>query len=145
MRTGVYFCETGERDCIDRQAVLDYTASLPDVVLVTDLGALPKPDPEVLAAGIKREDLTRVVIAGDAPGFFKQAFTHAMALAGRDTNEVHLASFREHCADSGMGTVRAKSIVACATMAVPFRLAAVPDTRPVDPNTLVIGAGIAGI
>ncbi len=145
MRTGVYFCETGERDCIDRQAVLDYTSSLPDVVLVTDLGALPKPDPEVLAAGIKREDLTRVVIAGDAPGFFKQAFTHAMALAGRDTYEVHLASFREHCADSGMGTIRAKSIVACATMAVPFRLAAVPDTSPVDPNTLVIGAGIAGI
>ncbi len=145
MRTGVYFCETGERDCIDRQAMLDYTASLPDVVLVTDLGALPKPDPEVLAAGIKREDLTRLVIAGDAPGFFKQAFTHAMALAGRDTNEVHLASFREHCAQSGMGTVRAKSIVACATMAVPFRLAAVPDTSPVDPNTLVIGAGIAGI
>ena len=50
------------------------------------------------------------MLAGDSPGFFKQAFTHAMALAGRDTDEVQLASFREHSAACGMGTARAKSI-----------------------------------
>ena len=37
------------------------------------------------------------------------------------------------------------NIVACATMGVPFSLAAVPGGNPVNHSTLVIGAGIAGI
>ena len=145
MRTGVYFCEMGDLACVDLGEVVDYATGLPDVVSVKDLGELPKLDPEILAADIRGKDLQRVVLAGDSPGFFKQAFTRAMALAGRDTDEVQLASFREHSAACGMGTARAKSILACALMAVPFRLAAVPDTTPVDPNTLIIGAGIAGM
>ncbi|MEZ5126509.1 MAG: CoB--CoM heterodisulfide reductase iron-sulfur subunit A family protein [Thermoleophilia bacterium] len=146
MRTGVFFCEMGDlTTCIDLRDVQQYAADLPDVVAVRDYGADPKLDPAILAAEIRKENLERVVVAGDSSGFFKQAFTHGMAIAGRDTDEVHLASFREYCSASGMDTMRAKSIVACAVMAVPFRLAAVPDTAPVDPRTLVIGAGIAGI
>jgi heterodisulfide reductase subunit A len=145
MRIGVFFCEIGDLECVDVREVSTHAADLPDVVLVKDLGAYPRLDPEVLAAEIRKEDLQRVVVAGDSPGFHKQAFTHAMALAGRDPLEVRLASLRDHCAEADVGTARAKSVVTCATMAVPFRLAAPADTTPVDPHTLVIGAGIAGI
>ncbi|MBC7293997.1 MAG: CoB--CoM heterodisulfide reductase iron-sulfur subunit A family protein, partial [Thermoleophilia bacterium] len=44
-----------------------------------------------------------------------------------------------------LGTVRAKSIVACAVWGVPFPLAAMPDTTPTHPATLIIGGGVAGI
>jgi heterodisulfide reductase subunit A len=40
---------------------------------------------------------------------------------------------------------RAKAIVACATMAVPYALAAIPAETPVHPATLIIGGGVAGI
>jgi len=145
MRIGVYFCEMGELDCVNLREVMSYAANLPNVATVRDFGAMPKLSPAGLAAEIKSQDLQRIVVAGDSPGFYKQAFTHAMAIAGRDTDEVRLASFREHCPSGGMGTVRAKSIVACAVMGVPFRLVALPDTTPVNPNTLIIGGGIAGI
>jgi heterodisulfide reductase subunit A len=98
-----------------------------------------------LSEEIKKEGLQRVVIAGDSPGFFKPAFTKAMALAGGDTDEVRLASFGEHGAMSGMGVPRAKSVLACAVLGVPFPLAAVPDTTATHPGTLIIGGGIAGI
>jgi heterodisulfide reductase subunit A len=44
-----------------------------------------------------------------------------------------------------MGTVRAKSVLACAVFGVPFPLAAVPDTTPTHEATLIIGGGVAGI
>ncbi|MCL5256204.1 MAG: CoB--CoM heterodisulfide reductase iron-sulfur subunit A family protein, partial [Chloroflexi bacterium] len=65
--------------------------------------------------------------------------------AGGDTDEVRLASFREHGASTGVGTARAKSVVACAVFGVPFPLAAVPATHPVRPGTVIIGGGVAGI
>src|SRR5450830_2015803 len=68
-----------------------------------------------------------------------------MRNAGGDPSEVRLASFRQHGASFGIGTVRAKSVLACATFGVPYGLAAIPDTTATHPGTLVIGAGVAGI
>jgi heterodisulfide reductase subunit A len=147
MRTGVYVCQVAmdKAENVDPRSVAAYAANLPDVESVRDLGVLPRLDPRELAAEFSRGKLERVVIAGDSPGFFKPAFTRAMMLAGGNPDEVRLASFREHGAMSRMGTARAKSILACAVLGVPFPLAAVPDTTATHPGTLVIGGGIAGI
>jgi len=147
MRTGVFVCQVGADKAhdVDVRSVLAYAANLPDVEVATDLGVASPIDPAVLASELKAERLERVVIAGHSPGFFKPAFTKAMMLAGGDPDEVRLASFREHGALSDVGTARAKSIVACAVLGVPFSLAAVPDTTATHPGTLVIGGGIAGI
>ena len=147
MRIGVYLCQTGtgDLDAVSTHALLSYAANLPNVEVVRDFGLAPNVDIHALAAEFVREELGRVVIAGDSPGFFKPAFTTAMADAGGDPGEVLLASLREHGASFGIGTVRAKSILACAVLGVPFALAAVPDTTPVHPGTLVVGGGVAGI
>ncbi len=147
MRIGVYLCQvsSGQSAGVDSRSVAAYAANLPDVVSVKDMGVLPRVSPQVLAIELAQEKLERVVIAGDSPGFFKPAFTKAMVLAGGNPDEVRMASFREHGALSGMGTVRAKSILACAVLGVPFALAAVPDTTATHPGTLIIGGGIAGI
>jgi len=147
MRTGVFICQEDAEgwERINLHAVESYAANLPTVETVQILGFRPKLDPVALAEEIKRNRLDRIVIAGDSPGFFKPAFTRAMALAGGDTDEVRLASFREHGALGSGATVRAESIVACAVMGVPFSLAARPSTVATRPETLIIGGGIAGI
>ncbi len=147
MRIGVYVCQTGIGDltAVSPHAVAAYAANLPSVEVVEDLGVLPKLDVAALAERLREERLDRVVIAGDSPGFFKPTFTAAMAAAGLDPDEVRLASFKEHGASTGVGTARAKSVVACAVLGVPFPLAAVPDTTSVHPGTLIVGGGVAGI
>jgi len=146
-KIGVFFCTegTGVHDGVDVVAVSEYARRLPGVVDVEIRGVRPKLDPETLAWELKRKEIDTIVIAGDSPGHFKQAFTRALALGGGDPERVRLASFREHGAVTGATTERAQSVVACAVYDVPFGLAAVPQTTPVNPNTLVIGGGIAGI
>jgi heterodisulfide reductase subunit A2 len=147
MRTGVFICQEDAESlgAVDLHSIELYADNLPDVARVWSLGVRPKLDPAALSDEIQQERLERLVIAGDTPGFFKPAFTKAMALAGGDPDEVRLASFGEHGGIGDSGSARAKSVLACAVLGVPFPLAAVPDTTPTHPGTLIIGGGIAGI
>ncbi len=126
-------------------AIAKYSANLPDVETVQILGVKPHPDVKMLSGQIKSDNLERIVIAGDMPGYFKPVFTKAMALTGGNTDEIRLASFQEHGARGEYALDRAKAIVACATMGVPFPLVAVTGGNPVNHATLIIGGGIAGI
>jgi len=147
MRIGVYICEVGSApaDEVAVESIAHYAANLPGVETVRVLGRMPKLDAGVLADEITAAKLDVVVIAGDSPGFFKPAFTKAMSLADADPAQVRLASFREHGGGQTSSTERAKSILACAVFGVPFSLAAVPRDTRMNPATLVIGGGIAGI
>jgi heterodisulfide reductase subunit A2 len=127
------------------EAIAKYSANLPKVEIVQILKLRHPPEVKALCEMIKSDKLERIVIAGDMPGYFKPVFTKAMALAGGNTNEIRLASFQEHGARGENAMDRAKAIVACATMGVPFPLACVPGGNPVNHSTLIIGAGIAGI
>ena len=146
-RIGVYLCWKGTAPVgtVDLKILSDYATRLPGVTQVRDLGRDPLLRAEQLAKEIREAGLTRIVIAGDSPGFFKPAFTLAMVIAGRSADEVKLASFREHAAGAQFATERAKAIIACAVHGVPYGLAAVPETTDVCPDTLVIGGGVAGI
>jgi heterodisulfide reductase subunit A len=145
MRTGVFFCQTGDNISLNIDAIAKYSANLPEVETVQILRLKPLPDLKFLSEQITAYNLGRIVIAGDIPGYYKPVFTRAMALAGGNTDEIRLASFQEHGAKGENAMDRAKAIVACATMGVPFSLAAVPGGNPVNHATLIIGAGIAGI
>lgn len=146
-RIGVFLCWKGTAPVgtVDLSNLAAYAAQLPSVTLVQDLGVDPLLQAEELAQQIRRGGLTRIVIAGDSPGFFKPAFTRALVLAGGSPDEVKLASFREHAAGAQFVTERAKAILYCAAHGVPYGLAAVPETTEVCPDTLVIGGGVAGI
>lgn len=145
MRTGVFFCQTENNRDLNIDAIAKYTANLPDVETVQVLSVKPPFEINFLCEQIKSHHLSRIVIAGDMPGYFKPFFTKAMAMAEGNTNEVRLASFQEHGAKGENAMDRAKAVVACATMGVPFPLAAVPSGNPVSQTTLIIGGGIAGI
>lgn len=145
MRTGVFFCQTADNRNLNIDAIAKYSANLPDVETVQILRLKPLPDLVFLREQITTHKLGRIVIAGDIPGYYKPVFTRAMAMAGGNTDEIHLASFQEHGAKGENAMDRAKAIVACATMGVPFPLAAIPGGNPVNHATLIIGGGIAGI
>ena len=145
MRTGVYFCQVNDQIQTNIDAIAKYSANLPEVETVQNLGVKPKISIKNLTENLKSNHLDRVVIAGDIPGYYKPVFTKAIALSGGDTSEVRLASFQEHGIRNGHSLDRAKAIVACAAYGVPFSLAAVPGGNPVNHATLIIGAGIAGI
>lgn len=145
MRTGVFFCQTENNRNLNIDAIAKYSANLPDVESVQILRVKPPPEVSFLTGQIISNRLDRIVIAGDIPGYFKPVFTKAMSEAGGNTDEIRLASFQEHGARGENSMDRAKAIVACATMGVPFPLVAVPGGNPVNHATLIIGAGIAGI
>jgi heterodisulfide reductase subunit A len=147
MRIGVFICQAGiaQSEAVNLEAVSLYASNLPRVEVVEVFGQPVKLDPNEFANHIKESRLDRLVIAGDSPGYFKPAFTRAMSLAGGETAEVRLASFRQYGADAANSTERAKAIVACAVYGVPFSLAAIPAETKMHPATLVIGGGIAGI
>jgi len=146
-RIGVYFCtrSSGSTKILDFKALAAYAGKLPQVVEVKNLGVAPALDPLVLAKELTQKRLTAVVIGADSPGYFKTAFTRALALAGADPEAVRLASFRQHGSGFGEPTERAKAVLMCAVLDVPYAMAAERGSTPVHPDTLVIGGGIAGI
>ena len=146
-RIGVFVCHPADtaEGAVDLQAVADYARRLPHVALSRVALVHRALDPVALEEEIRRAGLTALVLAGYSPGYFKPAFTRALAQAGGDPDEVRLASFREHGAMADRPLERAQAVVACAVHGVPFSLAAEPEKVSVNPSTLVIGGGIAGI
>jgi heterodisulfide reductase subunit A2 len=145
MKVGVFIGQALAVSEINTGALAAYASNLPTVKHVRVLGFRPKLDPEQLADEIRREEIERIVLAGDSPGYFKPVFTRAAAMAGARPDEVRLASFREHGAGAPNETDRAKAIIACAVEGVPFSLVTVPRQTTMNRATLIVGAGIAGI
>ncbi len=145
--TVVYFCNTlnGNTDVINIPEVMAYAKKLSGVSLVWLPSDISLSDPEQIAKIIKKSNINRLVIAGSNPGMYKSFFSKAMVLAGNKPDSVYLAGFTEHGAITKADTERAKAIVACAVYTVSFESATVPEELLVNPETLVIGAGIAGI
>lgn len=145
MRTAIYFCQVENPINLDIHAISKYAANLPGVELVRVMGIMPRLQASAISEEMILNRVERVVIAGDMPGYFKPFFTTAVSKAGGNTDEVRLASFKEHGATERNMHDRAKAVLACASMGVPFSLVAVPSGSPVHHATLVIGGGIAGI
>src|ERR1035438_126197 len=95
-KIGVYVCQTSDdaQGPVDLKAVAEYAGRLPGVamarVIAVDGGLVP----EALAQEIRKQQLNTVVVAGYSPGFFKPAFTRALAEAGADPDKVAVASSR---------------------------------------------------
>ena len=145
--TVIYFCNllNGNSDIIDIKEVITYSKSLTGVVNTWLPDDISLSDPEKVASKIKIGKIKRVILAGDNPGMFKGFFAKAMTLAGNLPSDLILASFTEHGAYHRGDANWAKAIVDCAFFGVPIEDAAVLEEGPVNHETLVIGAGIAGI
>ena len=146
-RIGVYLLSGVEESAVDLRAVSQFAWTLRNVVVVRALERPSRLNPVELAREFVMENLTHVVLAGERPGLHKGAFSRALTLAGGNGEKIRLASFAERSAN--ITTESAKQIIAdvVSTPAVGY---ARTDRAPaagaqVNPATLVIGGGVAGI
>jgi heterodisulfide reductase subunit A len=147
VKTGVYFCKylNGHPDSIQLNELYAFAQGMEEVGQIWMAGDLDLLDHLKLAGVIRDQGITRIVLAGDKPGFIQPVFSKAMSAAGMDPTQITNVSFSEYHATRQKDTDLAKAILACAVLDVPFELAAIPDEVDVNPDTLVIGGGIAGI
>ncbi|MBL7110667.1 MAG: response regulator [Bacteroidales bacterium] len=146
--TGIYFLDDTfyeNPDPVDISAVSDYAYEIPGVTAIWHSTDLPLTEARHMATKIRENNLKRIIIAGDTPGQVKNFFTKAMIIAGNDPKDVILASFKDHGAIYKSHTERARAILLSALYGICFDMAVQPDDNPVNSDTLVIGAGIAGI
>jgi heterodisulfide reductase subunit A len=98
---------------------------------------------------IKKEGLTRVVVAACSPHLHEKTFRRACSNAGLNPYLCHMASIREQVSwvveDHDVATEKAKAMIAGAVNRVQLHEELEPSLVPVNPHTLVVGAGIAGI
>jgi len=116
-----------------------------EVAHIWQSGDMDLMDHQNMAGVISDKGIDRIVLAGSKPGFVMPMFAKAMAAADKDPSQITAVSFAEHNATRQKDTELAKAILACGILDVPFELAAVPDDADVNPDTVVIGGGIAGI
>jgi len=145
--TGIYFCQhtNGHPDALNISELAAYAKGFDKVPVIWHSGDFVLSDADHVAAKIKESNLSRIVLAGNTPGMAKTFFTKAMVKAGNNPENVVLASFKEHGANTMTNIHLAKGVLYCAVKGVPFEAATVPDETPVNTETLVIGGGIAGI
>ncbi|MEI6683883.1 MAG: CoB--CoM heterodisulfide reductase iron-sulfur subunit A family protein [Bacteroidota bacterium] len=144
--TGIFFYDSAStaKECIDYSKLTQYVQAFPAVVKVWQKPDIPRSCKAVIDL-IDSFKLERIIVAGSQPGTIKTLFSKAMAMAGKNPADVLLASFNEYGICSSHDLMRAKAVMASVIANVPYEIAAIADDLPVNPATLVIGGGIAGI
>ena len=104
---------------------------------------------ELIEKDIKELGLTRVVVAACSPHLHEKTFRTAAKNAGLNPYLVELASIREQVSwvhtDKAVATEKSKAVIAGAVSRVIENRALEEIKVPINPNTLVVGGGIAGI
>ena len=151
-RIGVYVCHCGTNisHTVDVGAVVAHASTLRDVVVAREYKYMcSDPGQEMVKRDIKDEGLTHVVVASCSPLMHEGTFRKVCEDAGINRYLFQMANIREHCSwvhtDRRMATAKAKQLVGAAVRRVWHHIPLEEREVPVRPETLVVGAGIAGI
>jgi len=151
-RIGVYVCECGPNisDALDLDAVVNSAQGLENVVLVRRFRLLCSEEgQELIEKDIKDENLTRVVVAACSPKEHELTFKKHLERAGLNPFLLQIANIREQCAwvikDKALATEKAKVMIRAAVERVIYHEALEIKEIECQPDTLVVGAGVAGL
>jgi len=107
------------------------------------------PGQELIKNDIKELGLNRVVVASCSPLMHELTFRRACKQAGLNPYLFEMVNIREHCSwvhkDGDSATEKAEALVRAAARRVLYHEPLEAKEVPVNPNTLVVGGGIAGI
>jgi heterodisulfide reductase subunit A len=152
IRIGVYVCHCGSNiaGTVDVKEVVEFAKGLPSVVVAKDyIYMCSEPGQNMLKEDIKNHRLSRVVVAACSPRLHEPTFRRACQEAGINPYLFQQANIREQCSwvteSSDSATEKAKALVAGAVRRVYYQEPLETREAPMNPNTLVIGGGIAGI
>jgi heterodisulfide reductase subunit A len=154
-RIGVYLCHCGSNiaGTVDVEEVRDWAAAnLADrgVVVARDNKFMcSSTGQELIEQDIKELGLTRVVVAACSPHMHEKTFRGACARAGLNPYLCELVSIREQVSwvhtDKPAATAKAKAVVAGGVYRIEEHAPLEPYRVHINPATLVVGGGIAGI
>jgi heterodisulfide reductase subunit A2 len=154
-RIGVYVCHCGTNiaGTVDVEAVRDWAAEKlgpHGVVVARDYKFMcASLGQELIEEDIRELGLTRVVVAACSPHMHEKTFRGACERAGLNPYLCELVSIREQVSwvhtDREAATAKAKAVVAGGVLRVAEHEPLEPYRVPINPATLVVGGGIAGI
>jgi len=152
-RVGIYVCHCGSNiaGTVDVESVAQWAgANLEDVVVSKDYKFMCSSlGQSMVEEDIKNEKLTRVVVAACSPHLHEKTFRRACENAGMNPYLCQMTNIREHCSwvhsDRHMATEKAKALVAASTERVKLQEPLEPMYVDVNPATLIVGGGIAGL
>jgi heterodisulfide reductase subunit A len=151
-KIGVYVCHCGANiaGIVNVAQVTEYAKGLPSVVVARDYKFMcSDPGQDLIKNDIKELGLNRVVVSSCSPRLHEPTFRRTLASAGLNPYLFEMANIREQCAwvhqDKDMATEKAKALVSAAVRRVFLHEPLEKKEVSVNPCTLVVGAGIAGI
>jgi heterodisulfide reductase subunit A len=151
-KIGVYICHCGSNiaGTVNVEQVTEFAKGLPSVGVARDYKFMcSDPGQELIKNDIKELGINRVVVASCSPRLHEPTFRRALASAGLNPYFFEMANIREQCSwvieDKEAATEKAKAMVSAAVRRVFYHQPLETKEVPVNPNTLVVGAGIAGI
>ena len=154
-RVGVYICHCGSNiaGVVDCPAVAQWAGERlksRGVVVSRDYKFMcSSPGQEMIQKDVQDLGLTRVVVAACSPHLHEATFRNACAKAGLNPYLCELVSIREQVSwvhtDKTAATYKAQAIISGAVERVTYNEPLEPLRVPIDPSTLIVGGGIAGI
>jgi heterodisulfide reductase subunit A len=152
-KVGVYVCHCGSNiaGMVDVEEVAKWAGeNLPDVAVSRDYKFMCSSlGQAMIEEDIKKENLTRVVVAACSPHLHEKTFRRACQNAGMNPYLFDMANVREHVSwvakDKAFATEKVKSLVAAAVGRVKNQQPLEPMFVSVNKATLVVGGGIAGL
>ena len=151
-RVGVYICHCGSNiaGTVDVEEVSRWAGEQNSVAVARDYKFMCSSlGQDLIEDDIKEHGLTRIVVAACSPHMHEKTFRNATERGGLNSFLFEMANIREHNSwatkNKEMATQKAKALVKGAVERVVHH--APLELLPVDinPNTLVVGGGIAGI
>jgi heterodisulfide reductase subunit A2 len=151
-KIGVYICDCGSNigGMVDVPKVVEFIKGLPTVTVAREYKFMcSSPGQEMIVDDIKELGLNRVVVASCSPQMHEPTFRRLMQKAGLNPYLFEMANIREHASwvtdKPEDATEKAKALVNAAVRRVYYQEPLETKEVPVNPNTLVVGGGVAGI
>jgi len=152
VKIGVYVCDCGANiaGAVDVPQVVEFAKGLPGVVVAKEYKFVcSDPGQDIIKKDIKEQKLNRIVIASCSPRLHELTFRRLLASVDLNPYLMEMANIREQDAwvteDKELATVKAKALVSAAVRKVSYHQPLEIKEVALNPNTLVVGAGIAGI
>jgi len=151
-KIGVYICHCGSNiaGTVDVEAVVEFASKLPFVAVARHyMYMCSDPGQDLIRQDIKELGINRVVVAACSPTLHERTYRRVCQESGLNPYLFEMANIREHCSwvteDKDAATEKAKALVSAAVRRVYYQEPLETREVPVNPNTLVVGGGIAGI
>jgi heterodisulfide reductase subunit A len=152
IRIGVYICWCGSNiaKMVDVEDVTADIFKLKDVVIARNYKYMcSDPGQDLITNDIKEHKLNRIVVSACSPRIHELTFRKALDNAGLNPYMLEMANIREQVSwvhnDRVDATKKAKALVAAAVNRVRWHESLDKRMVNIDPATLIIGGGIAGM